>query len=718
MLEHVSIEGLWSDFSVLTPLEDCVMFIEQKLRDWKINKPTTKQKIKIQLDQKDFRMIYIPKTYNLLGDVTEIFKYPSNNIQSIREIFGISSDFIIGYFKAQLQDSFIKSAFSILVTALELSGIRIPIFFQHIKNQNLVYSGICFNQNNRMHFTSRTQLSFPDSFKSLSHIKHSISSHFTSKIKEMTISCRISSSLNEMDFINGLYYKNNSFYSTIDQDPIKKIHVFLFYDKAPIDSAKFDVLSPDHVALSPSFRKNIKRSNPLRSFIDIVHTAWTYQGNDGSDETQQITDIKTIMNRIFKQPQQLRTDFKCRLCGCTPNSSFALLCEKIVEKGSIESMAILWNAYFKRVRQYIDKKEPIPGIETNGVNYNHCILYQKLQMINYCITHPDAGFVKEDNDNKSNQAQNKENKNDNHVKVSSVKYLLNGKDLIVPERQELSMQTLDQINEHKKLLEQNKSNHQQYIMLNHMQMKSDMASFKEANPTAVFADFIRWYNPINYDSENNKIRDSIEPDFQVLWDLTAPQKARDQARLFDPVDQIEKAYDSLSSAYPGEIIPSIITILFELSLFRIQLTALQKMKFVQKAFETCDRAFLSFVRRTKDDSFKSMEEFQRLCKEPLESIEDCAFQAGIVESLIIKLPGCINSISLMLQDGIATFTENEKPGLKEFFKKSEFKGRQAATLQAREYTVVAYGENNVSERLFISDRTEKTIIASVTTEPN
>ena len=708
MLEHVQIEGLWSDFSVLTPYEDCVSFIEQKLREWK-NKPKTRTKIKIQIDKNDFRMVYIPKSYNLVSEITELFDYQISNVQSIREIFGISSDFIIGYFKSQLSDDYIKSAFSILVKASELSGIQIPIFFQHVKKQNLTYSGICFNPKNRMHFTSRTELSVPDSFKSFSHIKYAVSSHFSSKIREMTISCRISSSLNEMDFQNGLYYKNNSFYSTIDHDPIKKIRVFLFYDQVPIDSAKFDILSPDHIAISPSFRKNVKRSNPLRSFIDLFHTACTYESNDETHDKESISDIKAIMSKVFKQPQQLKTDFKCPICGCTPNSSLALLCEKIVEKGTIEAMYVLWKAYIKRVRQYIDNEEPIPGIETDGVNYQHCIIYQKLQMINYCIAHKNAGFLKQDDNEGS----------DEKVKVNTIKFLLNGEKLIVPERQELSMQTLDQIKAHDNLLEKNKNNKQEYLRLQFRQMKSDIASFKAANPTATFADFIRWYTPINYDDDNNQIRESINPDWQVLWDSTRAEEARKQNdRLFDPVCQIEYAFDELNSLGPGEILPSIISILFELSLYRVKLTALQKMSFVQRSFNQCERAFLSFARRTKDDASNSMEEYQRLCKEPLESLENCAFQTGIVESLIIKLPGCINSISVMLEDGIATITENEKPGLKEFFKKTEFKGRQAATLQAREYTVVAYGENIVSERLFISDRTEKTIIASVTTEPN
>lgn len=73
----------------------------------------------------------------------------------------------------------------------------------------------------------------------------------------------------------------------------------------------------------------------------------------------------------------------------------------------------------------------------------------------------------------------------------------------------------------------------------HLQMelvKSDMQSFKAANAGAVFADFLRWHSPKDYDEKTNTISERMLISNNVWvrsWEAALPIPVANQARIFN-----------------------------------------------------------------------------------------------------------------------------------------------------------------------------------------
>ena len=698
MLEHIPLEGLWSDFSNFTPLEECISAVEQIFRKWK-KPPIISEKMKFSYCQKDYRIVYYPLNDTPVADVYDSLIYINTIAQSIQEMFSVKTDLIIVYPKKQISESEFRNMFSIVATALELSGIRIPTFLQKEKTDFISLSGVCFNKHERISYSSRTENFLPDNFKSFSKIRKTFELSLNDKIKSITASSRFLSNLNEMDFKNGTYYQRKNFYTNKGQDPVKMIHVCLQFDPKPIDKISINILNPDHVSITPvlvDVSKKVRESE-LRDFVALVHEIWTYHSIKSAMTIIEIDDIAPLMDRIMKT---MPVKFKTAIKGASPLSSFANLCEEIVYRGTVEEMALLWNEYLQRVKDAYDKKKPIPGIETDGVDFNQSIVYQKLQMINYCIVNPDAGYI-------AGGLQDD----------ASAMFLLDGTEMVIPERQAMPMKTADQHQKEDKIFNDAKKRGDAATIsfLQNRQMKSDMSAFKEANPTAIFADFVRWRIPHDYDQEKNEVKATINPEYPKLWEKASPVSARQQEEFFNPDKEIELALIDLEMLKPGDLIQVVIPVLFEIALYDLMVNV-PHIPFVDNKVAYAERALLSFSRRT-GNGVKTMMEYAEYCSEPIEALEDASFNVSAAESLLVKFPGCTQSISLMLEDGTAAILPSERPALEEFFKKTEFRGRQSATIRAREYVIVAETEKSVKQRLFYSERTEKSIIASSTSEP-
>ena len=697
MLEHVPIEGLWSDFSSLTPAEECVTNIEQIFRSWK-QPPNNHQKSReILIKEKEkFQFLYILSDYDAAAQLSDTVDYETSQIQSVRHLFGLSSDFILVYLQSTAtvdKSSLEQKMFSILATAGEQSGISIPIFLQ-IKSQlnGLTFHGIQFIDSHKIHYSSRMDFIFLENLK-IQAICQDFSSQFSGKTKEMYISSRVVALLDECDYLNGLKYKKDFFYLTLNTDPIEWINIYLYFDKTPMNSMKMDIMNPDHIAVCPSPRGKPKRNSKLRQFVSLLSVI----PQDSSGKTEyKLPDLKKIMDSIF-QKQKLETkNYNTGLKGCTPNSSFAILCEKMVKKCTPESMIILWEAFLTKVRECMDRQTPIPGIETNGICTKYCLIYQKLQMINYCITHTDQYITPKNTNN-------------------SVNLLLNGQEMIIPELQLPPIRTLDQELARNEILNKIKVDKQHYTKLLNEHMISDMSAFKHANPSAVMADFVRWYFPSCYNQENGET--NVGHTFISLWENAEPIRARDQEKIFDPISEMEFAMESLNVLDPIEIIKSIIPVLFDIAFYKISNRALENISHPKDSLEECRRSFASFGRSIEKDDKLSNQDFIYLCNKPLECIENAAFQIGILESLIYKFPVSIGTISLMLENNIATIPRNERHQLNLFFEKTEFERRLPKTLISKEYVLTGEDENGISRRLFVSHSIDKTVFAEVNSEP-
>lgn len=88
------------------------------------------------------------------------------------------------------------------------------------------------------------------------------------------------------------------------------------------------------------------------------------------------------------------------------------------------------------------------------------------------------------------------------------------------------------------------------------QLFSDIEAFKAANPSAYFEDFIRWYSPKDWDSENQSLSLRMQDDsnlWKQLWHAGQPISASEQRMFIFGTGEIDKLIHSLESASTIEI---------------------------------------------------------------------------------------------------------------------------------------------------------------------
>jgi len=89
------------------------------------------------------------------------------------------------------------------------------------------------------------------------------------------------------------------------------------------------------------------------------------------------------------------------------------------------------------------------------------------------------------------------------------------------------------------------------------QLVSDIEAFKAANPGGIFEDFIRWYSPKDWNSEDQSLSKRMadkDNKWKKLWNAAAPVPAEKQRPLFDAFLEGEKALFYLENITLHDII--------------------------------------------------------------------------------------------------------------------------------------------------------------------
>ncbi|XP_014676011.1 PREDICTED: rab3 GTPase-activating protein catalytic subunit-like, partial [Priapulus caudatus] len=101
---------------------------------------------------------------------------------------------------------------------------------------------------------------------------------------------------------------------------------------------------------------------------------------------------------------------------------------------------------------------------------------------------------------------------------------------------------------------------------------SDMEAFKAANPGCVLEDFVRWYSPRDYCTEEGKLSSRMQIPgnlWQEVWETAKPVPARRQKRLFDDIKEAEKVLHFLAGLRPSQVALYMMPIVIHVALVRI-----------------------------------------------------------------------------------------------------------------------------------------------------
>ena len=250
----------------------------------------------------------------------------------------------------------------------------------------------------------------------------------------------------------------------------------------------------------------------MESLTDAFHSA----GKIRSDGLTSFDQASEFIDQIFEVNEECPAAgiFQAKsIPGHSLLANLACCCSTLA---SVLGMGLLWKAFVERIRIHWENCQEIPGVGPS-VDNQYCLIYQKLQMINYCRQRRETNNVSE--------SQSK-------AQIVPGVYHIHDPTLPIcaPQTQEPGPMTDDMIEEQECLHQQLEANSLEaenvwsYLQTKYLQ--SDMQSFKAANPNCCLEDFVRWYSPNDWSEEGLSERMSA-PDnrWQQLWDQAKPLAA-------------------------------------------------------------------------------------------------------------------------------------------------------------------------------------------------
>ncbi|XP_020283116.1 rab3 GTPase-activating protein catalytic subunit [Pseudomyrmex gracilis] len=291
--------------------------------------------------------------------------------------------------------------------------------------------------------------------------------------------------------------------------------------------------------------------------------------------------------------------------------------------GGATALAQLWHEFVQEIRFRWERNILIPGIGPGFPDsVRTCLLHQKLQMMNCCITrkktreenaHRSQSMEVDDVEEteseeeeffecRSEELDNEEisstrtqlkakhllwNKPAGRLaKHPSLRLIQTGDPLYLPVTQDPVPKTEDQLEEDAQVMMQlgtDKYASEMRARMMSASLLSDMESFKAANPGAVLEDFIRWYSPRDWIDEEGvdewgqgaghlSARMMI-PDnpWSTTWASAQPVPAHRQKRLFDDTREAEKVLHYLCSQRVGQIAQLLLPNLTHAALYTLSL---------------------------------------------------------------------------------------------------------------------------------------------------
>ncbi|XP_033842507.1 rab3 GTPase-activating protein catalytic subunit [Periophthalmus magnuspinnatus] len=317
-----------------------------------------------------------------------------------------------------------------------------------------------------------------------------------------------------------------------------------------------------------------------------------------SDESQERDADSTEYLHLKAAPLDSLTH-RLALCLASVNHS----------QGGLRAVAHLWQEFVLELRYRWENNYLIHGLPSGPPDLRCCLLHQKLQMLNCCIerkrsrdeahrgqssggTPPSTSVKKAETDKDAapttsweswsdsedefyecvsdlSESNNSERKPEGRLKQHrDMRLLHTHQPLYIPVTQEPSPLTEDMLEQQSEVLSKLGTSAEGAHLRARMQsacLLSDMEAFKAANPGCVLEDFVRWYSPRDYISEEHpdegEVRGGLSARMRIpgnmwleAWDSAKATPARRQRRLFDDTTEAEKVLHHLSLLKPSELV--------------------------------------------------------------------------------------------------------------------------------------------------------------------
>jgi len=269
--------------------------------------------------------------------------------------------------------------------------------------------------------------------------------------------------------------------------------------------------------------------------------------------------------------------------------------------------AHIWHEVCLEIRYRLEQSILIPGLPGGNPDTGHCLLLQKLQMLNCCIArkiareskigHESVPVIEISDDDEEeeedeffecDEEMEQEEKREERKRsapawataegrlerIGDMKLLEVDEWMYRPEVQEPAPVTEDQLAELSEVMMQlgtDEAGAEIRAKMQSASLLSDMESFKAANPGCVLADFVRWHSPRDWSEERGLSVRMTSPGniWTGLWESAGRVPARRQRRLFDDTKEGEKVMTLLTSLSPGDLANMLHPILIQAGHYRL-----------------------------------------------------------------------------------------------------------------------------------------------------
>lgn len=696
LMERVAVSDIWTDFTVESQVEGAIKDVEEAFRSY-LNGQEVNAKVKI------YGVSYFLRFYN--EDPVDVFanlKFPKRACDVLRRIFMIHGPLAVlahhDEDKSNIELKLIPSLMSILRAAAIASGFEFPVFIPERSPENCSFRGFAMKGGVSENYISHYEYVHPEALRSLPVIADHFSCTFKD-ISSLEASVRVQYKLAnpwEHDISSA---RSSNFYDKNIGGFVDKARVWAEWPVVSDVHAPLDIEKAENYGIWVRFRNAPEsHSSKLHRFISLMKSF---------SESPNWNDLLRDKNNMSEEVQRMFTEVGEKSLGeksilkASPNHSLvSSLAVKLVEyTDDIQSLASFWLSFLKELRHSFEKKRKLPGVDDNGPDFDNCLIYQKLQMINVCIN---GGKPLELDDSKPRESTMK---------------LLNGEVMMIPASQQGGIFTEDQIMDEQLLLENNVGDQRQKAFLQRAALMRDMIAFKEVNANASFLDFIRWYSPRDYNSETNELSVRMASDdnlWREFWADVETGKAKVEEFSFNAVQQAELALDYLEGISPPELVGDLVPVLLSAAFFGVTETLDEKLENKTAMQSVIDSLNLFHERVEKSEKRLSGEEYMNVSLTCSEIIEESAWQIDGANALLKVLKDC-DLVNILLGPARNVFvaTDEQSRNLVHALVKSFNISDWESCENFNEYSITGVIPGPVRQRIYVGDRRhQKYVVAT------
>ncbi|OHT11171.1 hypothetical protein TRFO_01074 [Tritrichomonas foetus] len=540
---HEQIEALWLDFSTSTMSERTMTSIETIFRNFSLH-PKKHQKKEFRFDNKTFIARFYPTDYTKKQMNVDEFDLYLSYPDTVRYIFRVSTPFVVITVKNdRITEKQGHAMISTLAPTAQSSEFVYPVFINIPLKTYILYTGFCSTNSRNIHYYSNTIWKEIEQVDTYQNALNFFKNNFCSP-KAIIFSARQQMDIENIHFSKDAFYSHDCYYSKVATDPIYRLKIFFQWNPVSADSFEPHPSNASHLRVTTEYKMNYSHRTSMHSFIKRLSSL--NPQNDSFKiwlanlpiDSKILSAMNEIMNpNNYLHAHSIKTNTTFYFKSAPENSLIERVAIEIANSKTLANFASIWTEFLKRIRENVQKKIVLPGVDSI-LRYSNCLIYQNIQVINSYLSNPNSNIL---------------------------------------------LLTEDRFNEFKEIYQKTSNQSILQQMIN---------SFKYQNPDSSFDTFYQ----IIFSNENQEKSNDLNDNKNLVFDLWNSEKVL-QIR-YD--ENIEIALDYLESLKPSEVYFQLVPVMLDAAFRDISRRAPIEIPFANEAYKLIKKAYENCIEKNME----------------------------------------------------------------------------------------------------------------------